>query len=376
MTSGELTDAEHLKFEILARGIAPTPAAAGRLRAVNEDRQLTPADYASTTGLILRLQDDVWVNAPTADNNPNFVDAEASIVRFDWDGEGYFVENACHRSRAWFWPPPLYHGERGRDGRPYNNYVYTHGDRARIAPIQGCAMVCKFCNVPYDDRYDIKPIDSMLEALDVALNDSLQPARHVLISGGTPHAKHFEFLQEAYRQVLTRFSHVPVDIMMVPVDGLLLVDELADLGVNDLSINIEVIDKELSHRYMRQKLQHGLDHYLWFIEDAAMRLGPGRVRSMLMVGLEPPEQTLRGVELILEAGGVPVLSPFRPDTATPLADLRPPSVEDMISVYTEACSLAEKAHVSLGPQCPPCTHNTMTLLGAEADYCHPLPTLV
>jgi uncharacterized radical SAM superfamily protein len=236
-------------------------------------------------------------------------------------------------------------------------------------------MVCKFCNIPYEDRYSTKPIDAMLEALRAAINDPTQPAHHILISGGTPHEKDFEFLQETYRQVLKEFNDFPVDIMMVPVDGLLDVEELASLGVNELSINIEIINEELAHRYMRQKLQHGLDHYLRFIEKATQILGERRVRSMLMVGLEPVEDTLTGVRLILEAGGVPVLSPFRPDPVTPLSEHPPPTANDLIEVFVEATSLANRIGISLGPDCPPCTHNTVTLASRNAYYQRPIPVL-
>ena len=362
MNSG-LTTAEYLKFEILAKGITVTPEADRRLHIRNKKRiPLTPADYASTTGIILRLEDNVWVNAPTRSYNSSFVN-ESHSIRFDWDSEGFFVEKSNRRSRAWFCPPPLYHDQYMPENEPYNNYVYTHADRVRVAPIQGCAMVCKFCNIPYEDRYGTKDSTLMLKALEVALDDSLQPAHHVLISGGTPHKKHYKYLQNAYRQILDMCTKkdVPVDIMMVPLDELLLLDELRDRGVNQLSINVEIIDKELSRKYMRNKIQHGLDHCLQFIEKAANCLGPGRVRSMLMVGLEPSDKTLRGVELILKAGGIPVLSPFRPSAVTPLADLQPPSIETMIKVYTKASSLAAKADTSLGPHCAPCTHNTITL---------------
>ncbi len=55
---------------------------------------------------------------------------------------------------------------------------------------------------------------------------------------------------------------------------------------------------------MRHKYNQGLAFYLDYIEQAAAALGPGRVRSMLMVGLEPMEMTLAGVAAIAERGGV------------------------------------------------------------------------
>jgi hypothetical protein len=96
---------------------------------------------------------------------------------------------------------------------------------------------------------------------------------------------------------------------------------------------------------------------------------------MLMVGLEPVESTLEGVEAILERGCVPVLSPFRPDPATPMRDSRPPSADELREVFLRATDLADRYGIDLGPDCPPDTHNTLTLLPAGAEYRHQLPVM-
>lgn len=372
-------DARALKFRLLERGLSLTPAAAERLDRENDHRDLTPADYASTSGLILRLEDDVWVNAPIREHNPNFVDTTPPFV-LDTGPDGFFVAGEGLQSAASFWVPPEYHGASAPGGQPWNNYVFTHGDRVRLAPVVGCAMACKFCNIPYEDPYATKPIGLMVDALRTALDDPRQPAQHVLISGGTPRPEHVGYLRDVYRTVLTTFTDVPVDIMMVPVDGLIDVRELRDLGVHELSINIEVHDRERARTLMPQKHRYGLDNYLRFIADAAAALGPSKVRSMLMVGLEPLEETIAGVQAVLDAGGVPVLSPFRPDPATPLRHQRMLSAAETKETHSEAEARARRAGVSLGPDCPPCTHNTLTFVpepGAGGDaYLHRVPSLI
>jgi hypothetical protein len=364
------TQAQRLKFQLLASGLEITASAADVLEERNEGRALTPADYASTSGLILRLEDDVWVNAPISLHNPNFV--SATPFRLDWTGLGFEVRGGGLASVATIWLPPRYHGENGSSGRPLNHFVFTHGDRARLAPMQGCAMTCKFCNIPYEDRYRRKPVDAMVEALHRSLTDDLQPAHHLLISGGTPRPADVGYLRDVYLTVLDGFPDLEVDIMMVPVDGLLDVEELAAHGLNELSINLEVFSESQAARLMRQKHAQGRDHYLDFIESAAAVLGPGRVRSMLMVGLEPMEDTLAGVSAIVERGGAPVLSPFRPDPATPLRDLPPPSAQLLEETFERASDIAGP----LGPSCPPCTHNTLTLVTPGAHYTHPVPELI
>jgi len=367
-----LTDAHELKFELLAKGLSITKAAGRFLSEVNEHRPLTPADYASTSGVILELEDDVWVNAPIADYNPNFVNQPPYVL--DLDKGGLVVHGRGLTSTARFWLPPRYHGQLASDGKPYNYYAFTHGDRVRLSPIMGCAMVCKFCNIPYEDRYGIKPLEVIAETLGVAMGDPYQPAQHVLISGGTPHDRDIPFLRSVYDTVLARFPETEIDIMMVPIEGLLDLPRLDELGVHQLSINIELFGSDLARRLMRQKFGRGLDWYLDFLERGAEVLGPGRIRSMLLVGLEPLEDTLRGVEAIVDRGCVPVLSPFRPSPGTPLEDYPPPTADEMKRAYLEAAALAADAGIDLGPDCPPCSHNTLTF--PRNGYRHERPRMV
>lgn len=353
-----LTEPQQLKFELLARGAVVSASARQVLHDLTRDGRLTPADYASTSGIITRLDGVEWVNVPIEDHNPNFV--TATPYTFDHHEDGFFVHGDGLAAQAEFWPLPRYHGELGPNDRPLNNYVFTHGDRVRLSPTIGCAMECTFCNIPYDDAYlGVKPIDAMLHAVRTAVDDPIQPARHMLISGGTPGPPHVAALREVYYEVLREFRGIGVDIMMVPVDGLFDLPKLDELGVQELSINLELWDEKLASTLMRHKHRQGRQHYLDFLETAAEVLGGSRVRSMLMVGIEPLDSTLEAVEAIAQRGCVPVLSPFRPDPVTPLASAAPPSAEELRVAFERASEIADCHAVALGPTCDPCTHNTL-----------------
>ncbi len=98
--------------------------------------------------------------------------------------------------------------------------------------------------------------------------------------------------------------------------------------------------------------------------------GAGRVRSLLLVGLEPARSTLDAVDFIAALGADPVLSPFRPAEGTELARVRPSSASLMEDVHAEAHSIAQRHAVRLGPRCIPCMHNTVTFPdgdGARGD---------
>ena len=368
MMSDTLTVAERLKFRLLAEGLRITPEAQHYIDDRNGGRPLTPADYASTSGIILALDEDVWVNAPIPTYNPNFVVETPFELRLG--PSGLAVVGDGLESEAKFWLPPAYHGTSNAAGEAYNSYAFTHADRVRISPIEGCAMTCKFCDLPYEFRYRTKRIEGLVDSVRRAASDEVQPASHILISGGTPRTGDIGYVRDVYEATLKAFPEMAVDIMMVPVDGLLDVPRLHQMNLNELSINIEIYNRDIAKKVMRRKFDQGLGTYLKFIERAGEILGRARVRSMLMVGCEPLEDTLKGVRLIAERGGVPVLSPFRPDPGTPMRDVPPPDAKMLQAAYLRAHDIAVEFDVPLGPSCIPCSHNTLTFASRGAGDAH------
>ena len=363
VATASLTQAQRLKFCLLGNGLNVTRAARDVLADLTGDLRLSSADYASTSGVILELEDDTWVNAPIHDYNPNFV-ADSPYV-LDFAGS-FVVEGEGLASAASIWRQPAFHGTRGPHGE-LNNLVVTHTDRARLSPLRSCAMKCNFCNIPFDDPlalYSFKPLEAAIHAIQTAIDDPIQPAHHLLISGGTPKPKDAEQLSRFYVDVIAAFPDFPVDIMNVPIQGLFDWDALDHAGsFREVSINLEIFDGDIARAIAPHKYNRGRQFYLDEIEKAAQTLGTGRVRSMLIVGLEPVSSTLEGVRAIIERGGIPVLSPFRPDPGTPLSDARPPTSEELLATFLLAEEVAAQMGSQLGPGCTPCTHNTLTLAG-------------
>ncbi|HEX4959359.1 MAG TPA: radical SAM protein [Thermoanaerobaculia bacterium] len=356
-----------LKLRLMAEGLAVSP----RARASLAGRPLTLADYATTSGISLVLDGDIWVNAPLQDHNPNFV-SEASPHVLDLEEDGYVVRSQGRSFPARPIPVPDYDCETNSSEEPYTSYAITHTDRVRISPIEGCGMVCTFCDLPYEFRYRRKRIDGLVDSVQRAIDDKALPAKHVLISGGTPkwEKSEVEFMQTVYLTVAERFPSFPVDIMMVPLPGLLELETLRAGGIHGLSINLEIYNQEIARKVMRPKYEMGLQYYLDFIEEAVAAFGPGRVRSLLIVGLEPPEDTLKAVRELASRGCDPVLSPFRPDPVTPLKNHPVPTVELLERVYLESLEIVSAySTVKLGPRCIPCHHNTLTFPdGSDAYY--------
>ncbi len=353
-----LTPVQRLKIELMTWGMSVSPAAREELGGHEEHRPLTLADYASTSGISMELEHDIWVNAPINDFNPNFVEKPPYTLDFE-DGR-FVVKGDGVESLARPVPVPAYHSERNPWGEPFTSLAITHTDRVRISPVEGCAIVCQFCDLPYEYRYRRKPVEQLVDSVRRALDDHRLPAHHVLISGGTPRRTDYDYENEVYDAVAHAFPGLDVDVMMVPSPGLLDVERLHGIGIHGLAVNLELYNEDRAREIMPRKATLGRRHFLDVIERAVEVFGPGRVRSLLLVGLEPLDDTLQGVEALAQRGCQPTLSPFRPDPATPLRNLKPPSVELLVEAYERSREIVAKHGVKLGPLCIPCHHNTLT----------------
>ncbi len=359
----ELTREQDLKFNILANGIVIDPEAESAWLDQYEG-PLTLGEYASTSGICLKVEDGgdgVYINAPF---EGEFTKGAEATLRY---AGRFAIERAGEEFETSIIPVPAYHGLTYTDGDkvlPYTNLGVTHTDRVRISPVEGCGMVCRFCNIPYELKYRRKPQDELLEVIKLAKDDPQNPARHVLISGGTPKIEDEPWEDDTYEYIASE-SPLPVDIMMTPREDPGYLRRLGSAGINQLSVNIEVFSPERARRLIPTKNRRfGPQGYLDYIEKAVDELGVGRVQSLILFGqaIEPIEHTIEGVQALVDRGCIPVLSPFRPDVRTPMEHDSPSTEEEMRIVYERTMEICDNSATGVkpGPRCVPCHHNTVS----------------
>ncbi len=357
------TDTEQqLKMYLLSHGIHITPGAESAW-AETFDGPLSLSEYATTSGVCLRLQGGNYVNAPFRGVSTQTTEARLVFGR----GE-FYLSLGKERAPVSIIPVPAYHHMTYRDGEqeyPYTDLGVTHTDRIRISPIAGCAWRCTFCDLPFKFRYRKKPLQELMRVIELAVSDPIVPAKHVLISGGTPYPNDEPWFDETCRRILEN-SPIPVDVMMPARKSVDYPAWLHSIGVNVLYANLEVWDIERAKRIVPNKANLlGREHYLRYIEQAVRVFGVGRVLSLLVFGsaIESIESTLEGVQALVDRGCIPILSPFRPDGTTPLgeASARPASFDEMERVYTWTRAICDRSGMRIrpGPYCVPCQHNVV-----------------
>jgi hypothetical protein len=364
-----LSEDQQLKLRLMAAGMRVEAPAEEAWRE-RYSGPLTLAEYATTSGVTVVLPGSLYVNVPLA--NPG-----ADVPALHFDGDRFVIVEIGREVPVEVVPVPAYHDQDyvdELDGQTYpvTRLGVTHTDRIRVSPIEGCAWKCKFCDLPFELRYRRKSAQQLLDLILTAEHDELTPARHVLISGGTPGGRHEPWIDEVYAFIAAR-SPLPVDVMMPARADLAYPARLRSVGVNSVSINLEISDpiraREVTPDKARIRLSDRTNvgarqHYLDYIERAVESFGIGHVQSLMVFGatIEPLDSTLRGVRDLVDRGCVPVLSPFRPHPSTPLGDRPPATFDEMAEVYERTLDICEQADngVLPGPRCIPCQHNTVT----------------
>ena len=357
-----------LKIRLMQQGAKFSPAARQAM-CRNKFGQISFMDYATTGGVVTVIDGRVYANVPV-----KFQDTPFLLDRRD-DRFVLFYEGNALPNEVQIIPAPKYALDALRldDGTPIRELVMTHADRVRISPIHGCSYHCSFCTCNTSSYREIS-CEQLDAAFRIALSDPYNQPRHALISGGTPKEteESFSWLNGIYYHFPTTYPNMDFDVMLSPrcrkpaphteegyVDFLRYLHD--ECGVKTLSVNLELYNEEYRRRFIPEKAAVGIDNYLTFIRQAVAIFGLNTIRSSLIAGLEPMDDTLRGVQILAENGCLPVLSAFIPAPGTDGATYPAPTPVFLLELVAAADQIAHTAGLPLGPLCRPCTHNSITL---------------
>lgn len=374
VTEEYLFASARLKLEILAEGLRVDRSAEEHVAA--HGKPPLRVRSGSCGGLDLVLPGATWVNAPVrelfAPQSPLVLvrDDNGLILRDARDGTGTQVQLP---------PAPDYYSRTTAAGTLMSAVGQLCSDRLGVGLTNGCVYWgprgtrCRFCSIGLNVRtgheQGRKSTIDVLEVVAAAIEDIAAPAAHLLIGGGTPpgpDAGGYAFA-DLIRTVKVRWPALPVYVMIAPPEDLAAVDALVDAGADQIGINLELASPVASALYMPGKASLGRERWTRALSRAVEALGPdrpiGAVRSILMVGLEPEEETLQGVEYLAAAGVMPILTPFRPMRGTELEEHPRWTGKQLWHTTQAAAAVAARHGLPLGPTCTPCQANTLNVPG-------------
>jgi hypothetical protein len=205
---------ETVKAGLLTAGMKVTGGAQTVLTDAGGPR-LTAHEYSTTGGLTLDLGHGVLVNAPVDEwfcaDSPFSLDVDSGSLVLHQTGDA--THAVGYRPHL-----PDYLDRRDSLGNAVTDVCFSHADRIRLSPINGCAYSCDYCDLPAE-RYQRHEEQQLIDALEIALRDDHLPPRHVLISGGSPGSRDLDWFVRTIAAVVNA-SPLPVDVMMAAVaDG-------------------------------------------------------------------------------------------------------------------------------------------------------------
>lgn len=252
---------------------------------------------------------------------------------------------------------------RTRSGILYQDIIYLSNDRLRVYQRLGCyfkdcGQGCKFCDIPKDDR--TVTMEDIFQALEEYRGHP--NVRHYLIGGGSTSPDSDFETAEAIAKFIRDTTGKPIYLMSLPPKTPDILKRLHAAGITEIAFNLEIFDRNLAKKYMP-----GKGTIPFFIYDTAFRTATqlwgktGNVRSIFVVGLEPAQSLLRGIQYVAQMGVSPILSLFRPLTGTPLQGFLAPSDKEIWDICQQAKAICRRHHVELGPACPYCEDNTLKI---------------
>ena len=256
-------------------------------------------------------------------------------------------------------------GERqNASGTKVKDICLLATDRVRIqhstnCHFKRCGVGCRFCEV---ENHEFSfTMEDVFEAVDLYI-DSQYEFRHFLIGGRSDSA------DRELEEILTIADHInkrgswPIYVMCVPPRKQEDLQRLHDNHVTEIAFNIEIWDRRLAEKWMPGKGKISREKYMEMLAYATRLWGKnGDVRTAFIVGLEPEDSLLSGIEEVCRLGVAPILSVFRPIPGTEGENLTPPSNGQLLEIYQRAENICEKYGLRLGPGCIPCQNNTLSM---------------
>jgi len=243
--------------------------------------------------------------------------------------------------------PPSFYGKKTRDGVSMSDIAMDSaiGSRDRslvVAYSTDCSVkdrgeTCLFCVMngtkkldQGEERPGWKYPHQIAEVVKTAYED--EGFTHLTITGGfVPERREVEYYLDVaghIKDALGTHEFNGTACIGAPLD-FSIIDKYKEAGYSTISFNTEVWRKEYFNIFCPGKVTQcgGYDNWVKAIEYAIGVFGKGKVRSNFVVGLQPKDVVLEGIEYLASIGVVTVASSWVPGLGSPLEGHRSPTVD-------------------------------------------------
>ena len=190
---------------------------------------------------------------------------------------------------------------------------------------------CKFCVLGHQKDNGLKNINHFVETVLAAQKEKPDYSLH-LTGGNTPTPDHGIKYYEKYVKAIRKESNIPISLEISPPEDMKDIDDLVSAGVNGFSINIEIWDEIKRKQICPGKSEIKREQYFKSWQRSTKLLGEFKTSSVIIVGLDTPNNIEKAINEMITVGVKPVLIPFRPFMDSQLHHLNPPDPAELLKL--------------------------------------------
>lgn len=309
----------------------------------------------------LIIFDDLYVNCP---RKLKFGDFTPWEIVLSSDNTLWLQYHGINISKTILDLEDIHGNKTTSSGISYSRICFWATDRLRIHHNLTCCLKnaekgCKFCEIPPSKQ--LLPFQEILDTIDFYINNANE-FRHFMIGGGSePRDIEWQSIIAITKHIRQKSSK-PIYLMSLPPKDLSVLEQYYQNGITEIGFNIELFDAENAIKYMPGKGEIEREDYFEALEKATQYWGTnGKVRSLIILGLEKEDTLLKGIQRLCSIGVMPILSVFRPISGTAMENFVPPSNHYLRDIYHAGTKICTKYGLHLGPDCPACQNNTLSM---------------
>ena len=335
----------HLKLELAAKGMRLDAGA--RLQV---DSQYAEDDESSRS-IELVLPDGLSVSAPIAQD----LDSDSPFVLSGY-GDHFTLQTNGTAVEVRVIPEPDFYRRMTTHGLLMRRVGQVYGSFIAINPSFACGYglrgaPCRFCRngsgVPIGEGFPMST-QEVAEVVRAALAEGTVDFVYFNLAYVGSEDAGIAFLEPYIRAVKRQFNTL-VAVQVHPPKTDRWIDRTYAMGVDAVGYSIEIHDPEMLSRRCAGRVRYiGRERYYDALGYAATVFPSGTVWSDLVVGLEPTDSTMRGIDVLTNAGVLPVLSIVRPSHDSALSASRPLALDTVAPIYAHLFRTVREARINMG----------------------------
>jgi hypothetical protein len=255
------------------------------------------------------------------------------------------------------WPTrPDFYDKKTRSGELMKKVASMRGDCGlRVCFDNACNYFakgeeCKFCNiVPARQRnrdhvVTIKEAEDVYDVVKEAIVDN-HICPHLAMTAGAAKDDGLGNLPGILERLkpLLEEKYFPIVTAITATRSKEETEYLCSFGISSVAFNLEIWDEKLFHEICPGKTRRvGRTRWIESLKEASRILKPARALSSFVVGLEPKESLLEGIQYLSSEGIWPIMSPFIPMVETAYEGKQPPRADWLWDVHEKATDIIYK----------------------------------